>query len=356
MKTNAAGLAILLGLIAGCFALEPAPEPTAESSQEIESCPWAVCSNSPEIAHYGLWEASVLGQRDGRGLSLRTWGGRAALKKGSSTYQLYVTGGRISGRSVVSKSDWISGQGLVGAWMEVLDSNGQTLYLISITAVRSLGVTFVVGAPDPVEVYTMRWASPSAIATSFSLCNAVLSQTADAKMFELLGMMPEETLVFEGDRIDAAAKTMSTTADDSWFNFGCAGHTLAKLYLTRNTIHSQPVDDWRQRQATLKMLTADYCGKGISFTLAGEPIAWKGGLLSDYPSGANLTSIDARWTAQGATCLVEPRIRSSSNPQAVTEFPDVLQEIYSHCALPSCMDLNKSSLGGALIVSVNREP
>ena len=50
-----------------------------------------------------------------------------------------------------------------------------------------------------------------------------------------------EIVVFEGDRIDAARQTMQLTANDSWFNIGCAGHTLSKLRLTQNTIHG-PAD------------------------------------------------------------------------------------------------------------------
>lgn len=73
----------------------------------------------------------------------------------------------------------------------------------------------------------------------------------------------DEAIVFETDRFDAASKTMDPVGDPRWFNIGCAGHTLAKMHLTRNTIasgaaaHGVSAND---RQATLKMLVADYCG------------------------------------------------------------------------------------------------
>lgn len=344
---------IAIGSLAGgCMAVPP--EHTVTVTQEIESCPWSVCSNSPEIAHYGLWEANVFGEKDTNGISIKTSGARAALTKGNFTYQLYVEHGRIFG---VNKLGTISGTNLIGSEIELL-KNGLPFNKIRIAGVRSSGVSFVAGTPSPVEVYTMLWENPAPY-DSYALCNSVIEPTPDNKTFELLGMKPEETLVFEGDRIDAAKKTMSTTADNSWFNFGCAGHTLAKLHLTRNTISSQPVPDWAQRQATLKMLTADYCGTGVSFTLAGEPIAWKGGLQRDYPSGARVTTLEARWSELGARCLgVEPRMRSSQNPAAAIEFPDVFQDIYSRCpALPDCAaPEDTDSMDGTRIVSVNREP
>ena len=56
-----------------------------------------------------------------------------------------------------------------------------------------------------------------------------------------------------------ASLTLNSRADSGWFNIGCAGHTLSKMYLTRNTLASQDAmsGQWEERQATLKMLTAD---------------------------------------------------------------------------------------------------
>src|SRR5215212_5688319 len=150
----------------------------------------------------------------------------------------------------------------------------------------------------------MVWNLPGTDASAGkALCNEILLPNNDAKNFELFGMEPNETLVFEGDRFDTKAKTMNASADNTWFNFGCAGHALAKLYLNRSTVNTQPQPSWEQRQAMFKMIVGDYCGSrtglGETFTLTGEPIMWKGGLQTSYPSQGQPTiyeaPLDARW-------------------------------------------------------------
>ncbi|HEY5946180.1 MAG TPA: ADYC domain-containing protein, partial [Kofleriaceae bacterium] len=189
--------------------------------------------------------------------------------------------------------------------------------------------------------------------------------TSDAKTFDLYGMLTNEAVVYEGDRFDTALKTMSLTADNTWFSFGCAGHALAKLYITRNTVNTQPQPDWALRQSVFKMFVGDYCGArnnvGETFTLTGEPIAWKGGLQTDFAIEATLTTneppLDARWDEAGATCLYEPRMQISSNPQAPTLFPNAMKQILDACpTLPICTNTDPHAFDGARVVSANRVP
>lgn len=354
-KPLASALLGLAGLaLAGCLAPDDVSELEAVE-QDSRDCSIYVCGNSPEVAHYGLWEASLYGVRDQNQISLATYNGAAAIWKNGVPYRLSVYRGRLSGST---KFSGISGQGLVGSTIEVL-KGGLPYYTIHIAGVRTTGVSFVVGVPEPVEVYTMQWTTPTAtVASRQPLCNSVLAGTYDEKLNELLGMYPTETLVFEGDRFDAVRKTVSATADDTWFNFGCAGHTLAKLYLTRNTIHTQTQPEWRIRQAMLKMYTGDYCGTGDEFTLAGEPIAWKGGVLADYPSYVHPTTLDARWDETGAVCLGdELRMESSTNPQAPTEFPDVRAQVKETCPDRAnlCANLDPFVFDAGRVISANRE-
>jgi hypothetical protein len=339
-----------------------AGDSTSESTvEQYNQCPWYLCSNSPEIGHEGVWEANLWGVPDINGVSIKTGkGGGAVIIKGNVPYQLYVQNGQIRG---VRNSFVISGKNLVGARIPLL-KYGVPFYDITISDVRPAGISFTAGNPDPIETYVLNYVPPGAPPSSGKpFCNEQLVYTSDAKTFELYGMLNNELVVYEGDRFDTALKTMSTSADNTWFNFGCAGHALAKLYITRNTVNSQPQPDWAVRQSVFKMLVGDYCGarnnRGETFTLTGEPIAWKGGLQADFPIEATLTTneppLDARWDEAGATCLYEPRMQISSNPEAPTLFPNARKQIIDACpTIPICTDTDPNALDGARIVSANR--
>lgn len=340
----------LVLIMAGCVAdLEDV------STTEQASCTVFLCKNSEEVAHYGLWEANLKGLADTNGIYIKSSGGRALISRGGNQYFLSVKNGRISGTRKLFPfgTETISGSGLAGADIELF-KNGNAYFTIRIASVRNQ-VKFTVGAPDVIESYVMQWRDPGANPSAGKgLCNSPVSD----KSAELLDLHNDETVVFEGDRVDEGALTMTQAANDDWFNFGCAGHTLAKLYLTRSTVHTQPTADWALRQAMLKMFTADYCGVGRPFTLAGEPIAFKGGLFPQYPAGITITTLDARWNQNGATCLYDPRLATTTNagaPEVYSPDASVKDAIYAQCpALPYCVNHDPSDLDGSLLISVNR--
>jgi hypothetical protein len=137
-------------------------------------------------------------------------------------------------------------------------------------------------------------------------------------------------IAFSGDHYDASAKTVTSTGEgSSLFNLACAGAAPAKMHLMRHTDAGSyvaapdrfhPRQDYptkiAQRQAMLKMFTADYCGTGRSFTVDGQPLSYgdrkhwyldtptilSGGVLA--PSGSTM---EALWNETGAVCLDMPR-------------------------------------------------
>lgn len=351
MRTlSVSGLALLVGLVSGCVEDDL---DTGVVTQE-NKCPQGGCTNSPEVARNGLWEQSLRGDPDFYGVSIKRWNNGASLKKGTGSYSLSVVNGRIT---ATNKSGTLFGAALVGGVLE-LEKSGVPYMNIHIVGVRSQGVTFVTGTPTPIEVYTMVWTDPgAAVSNGKPLCNAPLAGTLDEKIHELFGMRGDELVIFEGDRFDPINKVTGRFADDTWFNFGCAGHTLAKLYVTRNTVHTQVTPSWETRQAMLKMYTGDYCGTGDTFTLAGEPIAWMGGVFPTYPDYVHPTTLDARWSPDGATCLgPEPRMMYSTNPLAPSIFPNVTKQIRDLCPkLPDCANTNVYDFDSARIVSSNRD-
>lgn len=307
------------------------------------SCPPWGCSNSPEVLHYGLHEANLFGDSDQHGLHLESGGPNKRAQIWSADgipHDLHIEKNRIVGISHDGQSV-LRGKDLLLAELHVL-SSGKPLYNITIQRVRK--IPFPVGDPSPLEVYMLTWHYPgTGLGASKHVCNGPLSPKLKDHA-ELLGMLHDETLVFAGDRIDSEHMTMNEQPDFDWFNFGCAGHTLAKLHLTRNTITSQVEPDWSARQTTLKMLVADYCGTGDPITESGTPLRWQSELVPYFPTPG---AIEARWTEYGASCLSNPRLGLTSEL-----FPDVFAAIDAICTRPPpCNNADIHDLDGQRRVS-----
>lgn len=143
------------------------------------------------------------------------------------------------------------------------------------------------------------------------------------------GPVNHYAIVFKGDRYDAINKkvtdaTVTDTGEPTpWFNLACAGAAPAKMHLLRHTnaaARISPGDSIYQttiseRTAMLKMLTADYCGTGRSYTVDGLPLTY-GDSRHWYPATPAITgdalpppvcSIEALWSENGAVCLDTPR-------------------------------------------------
>src|SRR6185295_18525269 len=97
-----------------------------------------------------------------------------------------------------------------------------------------------------------------------------------------------------------------------------------------------------QRQAMLKMFTADVCGDGTSFTVQGQPLVWAdaNGVTSFVkPPG----SLEAIWNEGGALCLDTPR------------RPELAPAIATRCGarLPRCGALSAAARAGGYVTSAN---
>lgn len=289
-------------------------------------------------------ELNLDGLSNAQGIALETGGAAAKITKGLVEYELTVSGSRIVGTRPGSPP--LTGGALVGAELR-LNKNGQT-HLITIDTVRTISYSYAIGSPGTLEAYRFSWIDS---AQQPSVRHSLCANSPEAPI-ELFSMELDEAIVFETDRFDAASKTMDPVGDPRWFNIGCAGHTLAKMHLTRNTIasgaaaHGVSAND---RQATLKMLVADYCGTGKAFTVAGEPLRWKGGAMTSFYTPP--VSLEARWTHQGAACLNVPRLRDTSSPLAPELWPDLDAAVAVECsirrALPSTSTTSTVTPGSA---------
>ena len=313
---------------------------TAE--QAVLSCPdWACGQNGPTLNNRFFHELSETGAINAEGFAM------SGLVKNSVVYTARVEGSKLYG--IRAGSPTLTGATLAGAYFWVGDATG---FLAKVYVTQVIQVPLW-GGPlrnTAVEAYRLEWQTPSDERRT-NLCSN--PPTYKPQGLEQLNLPGEFTVLFEGNRYDAKAKKLLPASRD-WFNIGCASHALSKLFLTGLTNVTGDATE-KEQQAALKMLTADYCGDGTSFTVGGEPLFWK--TSNGYmPFHGTPSTLEARWNENGATCIDQPRLKTSKNPLAQQAFPDIRDAIRVHCPLsepPPCSDLDPSSFDGQLVVSGN---
>jgi len=309
MRTKAA---IILLVAVGC-----AGEPEEPGVIYAGDCPKLGCgTNSQEILRNGMHEANLFGVPDKNGMSLETSkpsgtnSGRQRAQIWDSAghaFDLHVENGQLFGVDPQTNAVLEHGS-LAGSSIHVL-RNGSRLWDIRIDGVHDVKAWV---KPYPwLEVYKMVWIDRTTMEEGepCDLPDHPFDKWEDR--FELLGMDATDSLVYEGDRYRIEGRTMSKNNewDPEWFNFGCAGRTIAKMRLLRKT-QGNGTGNWKARQAALKMLSADYCRNGEPFTRTGTHIGWKDaeGLVNYV---ADPLQLEARWDEGGATCVDKPRLEAT---------------------------------------------
>jgi len=318
------------------------PDEDAISTVEQEArCPDEGCGvNSPYVDGGWFHELNLDGFRNDEGWAF------TGASKGSAIYTLSVENARFVARlklGPVGSQTLLTGDELVDLELHLTRSGTTTTYTATITDVGDR-TEFLAKHTDQtpidetIETYKI-WVNANGSPWSGMLCGRQAIPTHGPVP------MPEHSvLVFEGDRIDGLAKTV-TAVNPRWFNLGCEGTALAKLHLTGRTQAAQQsvgfTTSLGERQAMLKMLTADYCGGGTPFTVGGQKLEWK-----DDQGTMTLPSIplelESRWNAQGALCLNTPRVTANPTPQSEEEFGHkVSLQIAAECSrvhhqLPTC--------------------
>lgn len=153
-----------------------------------------------------------------------------------------------------------------------------------------------------------------------------------------LGFEETSIVLLPGETYDMNGVTV-TPAQSGHTTLACRGHALAKMKLMGYGPTDGYGSGWEQRQGTLKMLTADYCGKGHSFTVVGTPLQWADD-LGNFPLLGNESpaQLEAKWDHKGALCLDTPRLVKRS-------------EVEGLCTLPRCNG-DYASFGGGNWISI----
>lgn len=330
-------------------------EPRAGSVQQgILTCQEFLCgTNSPQIAEFGFWDLNLapaigtLGMPNIRGLQLY------AYLQGGEVYLPNVFAGRLTASRVATVPPYntitLAGSGLIGGVLLLVNQNRLFEIRVSEVGMVNSWATTTGGTRPVLESYKLDWAElvNGNWGDFRNVCkNPPGRDNGDA--LTMTGNLAFHTLLFEGDRIDSDRK-LDTGIDTTWFNLGCAGSALAKMALTGHTqaAHDAQTFDTTlpERQAMLKMLAADYCGTGMPFTVAGQPLNWRDdrGTLKLIQQPAQL-SLEARWTANGPVCLNKPRVDihptalSNSVFGANVNIYNLVQSICPQQMPPQCAD------------------
>jgi hypothetical protein len=352
--------AALMSCVASCLlpgapeepAAGPDPLATATTAQPLGSCPsWECGSNSPKIDVYGFHDLHVGGAPNSAGLVV------TGLWHGGTLYQLAVEKGRILAK--LGGAIKLAGPALANAEIRLKSLGNGKSYAIRITNIVTMASFAKLGGTSrPIETYYLDVAEliGGAPATTFrALCPSPPARYSP----DLLGMGRFQTLVFEGERIDALRKVIDPVLDPSWLNLGCAGHLIAKLAINGYTESARVAFGFNttidERTAFVKMLAGDYCGGGHPFTVAGQPLEWLDAHgYTKYVSPAPGLAIEARWGPGGATCLNVPRVDASPTALSAATFGGaVLPAIAAACpalvATPCAGAVDQ--LAGAAVIS-----
>lgn len=126
------------------------------------------------------------------------------------------------------------------------------------------------------------------------------------------GMSLDETSVvfLEGERYDSADGSVIPN-ENGIANAACRGHALAKMALVNYVPYNGETEP-EEREATLRMFRADYCGDGTPHTAVGTPVDFTDNgarNFREYDAGTMGGGVvEAHWTEEGATCVGIPRL------------------------------------------------
>ena len=301
-----------LGLVlAGCDVPAEVDEEVTERQYKVSSgeCPpWQCGYNSAEVNGRAIRELNLDGEANSDGMRIVGFIAPAGLL---GNFKLSVEDDALV---AVSKYKTLRGAQLIGATI-----------LVKPPGLFKPATPIIIGGYSEQK----SWAAGGASVPSYALLYPDLDAAFGKRNVctgDLQDVFATAAVILGGETYDLDSKTVESDKD-RWVTIACAGSAAAKLRL----MNYGPQSDFdgegnpasvEQRQATLKMLTADYCGDGTSYTANGTPLAWE----NAEGTVATTTKVGAReavWTADGALCLEATRLADANVA----------------CGLPTCESL-----------------
>lgn len=278
-----------------------------------DDCPvWRCGFNSAEVNGSSIRELNLDGQANADGMKIVGFVAPAGLL---GNFALDTEGDALVARD--AGGTVLSGAQLVGSIILVKPPGTLALPIpVTILGYDEIDA-WATGAPK-VPTYALLYPDLSAVLGVRNVCHGDLSDTLMAAV-----------TVLAGETYDLDTKTVEADKP-RWVTLACAGSAAAKLRLMNYGPHGDFDGEGNpataaQRQATLKMITADYCGTGEAYTANGTPLEWENA-AGTVDSTTATSALEAIWTAAGALCLDATRLPD----------PDVA------CSLPACAGLSLS--------------
>jgi hypothetical protein len=241
------------------------------------------------------------------------------LRKNNHYYRADVEGHRLVAldhNGVVQ----LSAQDLEGSALVVELPGGERAFAHIVEFRRDL--PFWISPDDTIEAFRIRWSySPSYDSSAQDVCPSGTGDEEDDDTFYY-------ATLFQGDRYDGDLKQVIATGHEAgtWFNVACFKSVASKMLFNRHAeagLKEGYKATTDQKQALLKMMTADFCGKGKSFTKTGTPLAWTNSLGWQKLNLIEPVSYEAVWGPDGAICLDDARLGNE-------------ETILKECDLPPC--------------------
>jgi len=288
-----AGLMLLSHLaLSGCVA-DDVEENVGQEESEI------IAANGMSLNGMSLNGMSINGMSL-NGMSLNGMSLNGMSLNGMSLNGMSLNGSQLGG--VTGGGQAVSGSGLVGATMVGQLSGGGSLSL------RIDSASTLAGPNSDVWAYGVSYQTDDGWNP---LCGT--SGGAPVLAVPLTGTWNYGVGVAGGG---------SWSSNGSAFTFGCRGTALAKCvelgYKPWQTVAGTSMRSYHQ--ACTRMLRADYCGDGTSWTTDGTPINLYDDL--DIQTDAASWLVDAEWDADGALCTNNIRDFQSGTPACVADLHD----------------------------------
>ena len=294
----------MVAVLMGCDVVEEVGE-DVDLRTGTSTCPtWKCGFNSAEVNGRAIRELNLDGAKNSAGVKIVGFLAPAGLL---GDYQLDVEGDELI---ATGDGPTLRGASLVGATILVKEP-GLLSVPLPITVLDYQEIPSWAAGGEPVATYALLYPDLGSLLGVRNVCNG-----------DLVDTLATAATVLGGETYDLTSKTVQTRP--RWLTIACAGSAAAKMRLMNygpqsdfdGAGHPASVD---QRQATLKMITADYCGDGTSYTANGTPLEWENADGTVQPAAA-VGAREAVWTASGALCLDHTRLAG----------------VQVGCALPAC--------------------
>jgi len=290
----------------GCIEEMPGDEAVELRDGGSTTCPvWRCGFNAAEVNGRAIRELNLDGLANADGMRIVGFVAPLGLLQ-LQQFKLGVEKGELVARSPLGTT--LRGSQLVGATILVAQTGSLLPLPISVLGHQKID-SWAKGAPK-VSTYTMVYPDLQALLGMRNVCNG-----------DLLDTLTSAVTVLGGETYDLETKTIQADKP-RWLTLACAGSAAAKLQL----MNYGPQSDFdgaghpaslAQRQATLRMITADYCGTGHSYTANGTALHWENAGGTVVTPG-ELGAVEAVWTADGALCLETPRL---GDPEVACDLP-----------------------------------